>query len=50
MTITSFWGEWATKKGDNYASDMYRIHVDYDHNGVKKRRPVLLKVNLIEIR
>lgn len=46
LTVSSFWGEWATKKGDNYASDMYRIHVDYELDGVKTKRPVLLKVNL----
>lgn len=45
LMVKSFWGEWATKKGDNYASDMYRIHVDYEIDGVAKTRPVLLKVN-----
>lgn len=45
LEIKHFWGEWATKKGDNYASDMYRLHVSYEHNGVNKKKPVLLKVN-----
>lgn len=44
LTITCFRGEWATKKGDNYASEMYRIHVDYEMNGVAFKSPVLLKV------
>lgn len=46
-TVAGFWGEWATKKGDNYASEMYRIHIDYELRWVKKTRPVLLKVRLI---
>lgn len=44
LTLKSFWGEWATKKGDNYASEMYRIHVEYELRGVVKKKPVLLKV------
>lgn len=44
LTINGYWGEWATKKGDNYASEMYRVHVDYELNGVSKAKPVLLKV------
>lgn len=43
--VKKFWGEWATKKGDNYASEMYRIHVEFESNGVTKTKPVLLKVN-----
>lgn len=46
LTIKGFWGEWATKKGDNYASEMYRIHVDYEIDGVNYCKPVLLKVNI----
>lgn len=44
LAIKSFWGEWATKKGDNYASEMYRVHVDYEIEGVSMSKPVLLKV------
>lgn len=46
LTVKSFWGEWATKKGDNYASDMYRIHVDIE--GINMSKPVLLKVIIIK--
>lgn len=49
LTIRDYWGEWATKKGDNYASEMYRINIDYEHNGVNKRKPFLLKVCQIKI-
>lgn len=44
VIVNSFWGEWGTKKGDNYASDMYRVHVDYELNGVNTKKSVLLKV------
>lgn len=44
LTLISFWGEWATKKGDNYASEMYRIHVEYEVRGAVNKRPILLKV------
>lgn len=44
LTIDNFWGDWATKRGENYASDMYRLHVDYTHKGASKRKSVLLKV------
>lgn len=43
--VEGFWGEWATKKGDNYASEMYRIHVKFESNGTTGTKPVLLKVN-----
>lgn len=46
LIVHSFWGEWATKKGDNYASDMYRVHVHYELDGMKTKKPVLFKVNL----
>lgn len=49
LKIGNFWGEWATKRGDNYASDMYRLHVDYTHLGVNKRKSVLLKVRVISL-
>lgn len=49
LKITKFWGEWATKPGDNYASDMYRLHVDYTHGEVDKRKSVLLKVRYLLI-
>lgn len=45
LTVTSFWGEWATKTGENYASEMYRIHVEYVINDASYKSPVLLKVN-----
>jgi hypothetical protein len=45
LTIKQFHGEWATKKGDNYASEMYRIFVDFELNGEIMRKPILLKVN-----
>jgi hypothetical protein len=48
LEIKSFWGEWATKKGDNYASEMYRLHVDYEIDGVNLYKPVLLKVIKIQ--
>ena len=44
LVVKSFWGEWATKKGDNYASEMYRVHVSYEIDGVNTCKPVLLKV------
>jgi hypothetical protein len=44
LDIKSFWGEWATKKGDNYASEMYRINVDYEIDGMVTNKSVLLKV------
>lgn len=48
LTVDNFWGEFATKPGDNYASDMYRITVDYTLHGNKKhRKAVILKVNKI---
>lgn len=45
LIVKRFLGEWATKKGDNYASEMYRIHVDYELDGVNLKKSVLLKVN-----
>ena len=45
LEIKSFWGEWATKKGDNYASEMYRIHVNFEINDEIKTKSILLKVN-----
>lgn len=44
LTIDNFCGDFATKRGENYASDMYRLHVDYTHKGVSMRKSVLLKV------
>lgn len=46
LQVKSFWGEWATKKGDNYASEMYRVHVEYEIDGANVSKPVLLKVCL----
>jgi Ecdysteroid kinase-like family len=45
LTVDNFWGEFATKPGDNYASDMYRITVDYTLGNKKNRKAVILKVN-----
>lgn len=45
IRVDNFWGEFATKKGDNYASDMFRVTVDYEVNDVKTRKAVILKVN-----
>jgi hypothetical protein len=45
LIVKHFHGEWATKKGDNYASDMYRIFVDFEVDGESARKSVLLKVN-----
>lgn len=44
LRVDNFWGEFATKPGDNYASEMYRITIDYDVNGKKNRKTVILKV------
>jgi hypothetical protein len=44
VRVENYWGEFATKKGDNYASVMYRISVDYELNDVRRRRPIILKV------
>ena len=44
VKVEHFWGEWATKRGDNYASEMYRINVDYEINETKRRKPIILKV------
>lgn len=45
LIVEDFWAEWATKKGDNYASDMYRVHVTYKDGKAFETKPVLLKVN-----
>jgi hypothetical protein len=45
LRVENYWGEFATKKGDNYASVMYRINVDYELNDVKRRKPIILKVD-----
>ncbi|KAG5682325.1 hypothetical protein PVAND_011684 [Polypedilum vanderplanki] len=44
IRVENFWGGFATNKGDNYASVMYRIIVDYELNDVKRRKPIILKV------
>jgi len=45
LIVKDYKGEWATKKGDNYASEMYRIYVNYEiDDGVTKTKPILLKV------
>ncbi|XP_070493318.1 uncharacterized protein [Chironomus tepperi] len=44
VKVEHFWGEFATKPGDNYASDMYRINVDYEYSECKRRKPIILKV------
>lgn len=45
LKVENYWGEFATKKGENYASTMYRISVDYELNDVKRRKPIILKVH-----
>lgn len=47
VKVEHFWGEFATKRGDNYASDMYRINVDYEYSDCKRRKPIILKVSLL---
>jgi hypothetical protein len=42
--VDNYWGEWATKRGENYASDMYRLHVDFRQSEVNKQKSFLLKV------
>lgn len=44
LKVENYWGEFATKPGDNYASEMYRITVDYELNDDRKRKPIILKV------
>jgi len=48
VKVEYFWGEFATKRGDNYASDMYRINVDYEHSDCKRRKPIILKVSKLD--
>ena len=50
LSVKSFRAEWATKKGDNYASEMYRVHVEIESNGEVKSRPILLKVIMKKFR
>lgn len=45
LKVENFWGEFATKPGDNYASEMFRITVDYVLNDEKIRKAVILKAN-----
>lgn len=44
LLVIKFWGEWGTKKGDNYASEMYRIHVTYSVDNIIENKAFLLKV------
>lgn len=44
LRVDNFWGEFATSPGDNYASEMYRITVDYELDYEKIRKTVILKV------
>lgn len=50
LVVITFWAEWATKKGDNYASEMYRIHVTYSVNDTIRNKAILLKVISISIK
>lgn len=45
LFVLNFWGEMATKPGDNYASEMYRVTVDYEVESEKIRKAVILKVS-----
>ena len=45
LKVENFWGEFATKPGDNYASEMFRITVDYELNDEKIRKAIILKVD-----
>jgi hypothetical protein len=44
LKVENYWGEFATNRGDNYASEMYRIHVDYEVNDLKRRKSIIIKV------
>lgn len=44
LKVEAFWGEFATKPGQNYSSNMYRINVDYELNDMKRRKSIILKV------
>lgn len=44
LKVDNFWGEFATKPGDNYASEMYRITVNYEVDYEKIKKTVILKV------
>lgn len=50
LVVMKYWAEWGTKKGDNYASEMYRIHVTYSVNDIIRNKAILLKVNSISIK
>lgn len=50
LLVIKFWAEWGTKKGDNYASEMYRIHVTYSIDDVIGNKAFLLKVMSIKIK
>lgn len=45
LKVENFWGEFATKPGDNYASEMFRITVDYELDDEKIRKAIILKVD-----
>ena len=45
LKVENFWGEFATKPGDNYASEMFRNTVEYELNDEKKRKAIILKVD-----
>lgn len=44
IKIVSFKVEPATKKGDNYASEMYRASIEYDQDGRRTKCKRILKV------
>lgn len=44
IDVKSFWGEFATKAGENYASLMYRIHISCDLDGKSEIKKILFKV------
>lgn len=44
IVVNNFSGEWGTNKGDNYASEMYRIRINYTESQKNKTKCILLKV------
>jgi hypothetical protein len=44
IKLIRFWGEPATKPGDNYASDMYLIHLELEILEQKVEKSIILKV------
>ena len=49
LLVMKYWAEWGTKKGDNFASEMYRIHVTYIVNDIIRNKAFLLKVHSMQV-